>query len=111
MFTSTERICNHTFVPRLINADSIVLDLGANRGEFSHGIIERFGCRVVSAEPIRELCDQIRRDPLLQLHAIAVGGKNESVAMSAFFGPFECPSVLGPVSTVESQTTRSIPMV
>ncbi len=49
MFTSTERICNHTFVPRLINADSIVLDLGANRGEFSHGIIERFGCRVVSA--------------------------------------------------------------
>jgi FkbM family methyltransferase len=111
MFASTERICNHTFLPRLLNPDSIVLDLGANRGEFSHGIIERFGCRVVSAEPIRELCDQIRWHPLLQLHTIAIGGRNQDVAMNVFSGRCECASVLAPVTTKECLTTRSIPMM
>jgi FkbM family methyltransferase len=111
MFSSTERICNHTFLPRLINPDSIVLDLGANRGEFSHGIIERFRCRVVSAEPIRELCDQIRSHPLLEVHAIAIGGRNQNVAMNIFSGRCECASVLEPVTTKESPMTRSIPMI
>jgi FkbM family methyltransferase len=111
MFASTERICNHTFLSRLINPDSIVLDLGANRGEFSHGIIERFRCRVVSAEPIRELCEQIRWHPLLEVHAIAIGGKNQNVAMSVISGRCECASVLEAVATKECLTTRSIPMV
>ena len=111
MFTSTETICNHTFLPGLINADSIVLDLGANHGEFSHGIIERFCCRVVSAEPIGELCDQIRRHPLLELHTIAVGGRNQNVAMNVFSGRSECASILGPVTTEDCLPTRSIPMI
>jgi len=111
MFRSTERICNHTFLPRLINADSLVLDLGANRGEFSHGIIERFRCRVVSAEPIGELCDQIRRHPLLELHTIAVGGRNQNVSMNVVSGRSERASVLGPVTTEGCLTTRSIPMI
>jgi FkbM family methyltransferase len=109
MFSSAESVCEHTFVSRFINADSIVLDLGANRGEFSHGMIQRFGCRVLSAELLLELCSQIDGHPLLTLLNIAVGGKNQDVTMHLF--PRRCASVLGARTKEESPRTRTLPMV
>src|ERR1035441_2904199 len=109
MFNSTESICEHTFVSRFLNADSIVLDIGANQGEFSHGIIQRFGCRVISAEPLGELCEQIDRHPLLHLFNTALGGKNQSITMNVFTE--RCASVLGPVTTDESMRIQTVPMV
>lgn len=109
MFNSTESICEHTFVSRFLNADSIVLDIGANQGAFSHGIIQRFGCRVISAEPLGELCERIDRHPLLQLFNTALGGKNQSIAMNVFSE--RCASVLGPVTADESMRIQTVPMV
>jgi FkbM family methyltransferase len=50
MLTQTVNLRGHTILDRL-NADSIVLDCGANRGDFAARIRERYGCRVVSLEP------------------------------------------------------------
>lgn len=43
----------HHFLAKPINRDSVVLDLGANHGEFSKSIESRFGCRprMVEANP------------------------------------------------------------
>jgi len=109
MFGSTQRICDHTFVRRFINSDSIVLDLGANQGEFAHKIIKRFGCRVISAEPLIDLWEKIDRHPLLELHNTAVGGKNQNIEMNVYSE--RCASVYGPVATDESMTTRTVPMI
>jgi FkbM family methyltransferase len=109
MFASTETICNHTFLSRFVDPGSTVLDLGANHGEFSHAIIERFGCRVIAAEPLVELCDQIPPHPLLQLHSVAMGGMNCDVVVkvSAKHGA----GILGHAAPGESLPTRSVPMV
>ncbi|MGA3129838.1 MAG: FkbM family methyltransferase [Terracidiphilus sp.] len=109
MFVSTESICEHTFVTRFIHADSIVLDLGANEGEFAHRIIERFGCRVISAEPLIELCDKIDLHPSLRLLNTAVGGKNQDVTINVFSE--RCASVHGPVTADEYARKRTVPMV
>lgn len=109
MFTSTETICNHTFLPRFINSESLVLDLGANHGEFAHCIIERFGCRVVSAEPVRELFDQIRPHPLLDLHAVALGGKSKEAIINVYSE--RCASIAGPTTTTEPFVARAVPMI
>lgn len=46
-------IRGHHFLSRPVNAASRVLDLGANHGEFSKGICERYGCipTLVEANP------------------------------------------------------------
>lgn len=62
-----ERIASHSFHPRFIHRDSIVLDLGANRGRFSHQMIERFGCRCVAVEASSDMVAAIAPHPNLQV--------------------------------------------
>jgi len=50
-------ICGHTFYNKP-DSDSLVIDLGANRGIFSEGIIEKYDCTVIAYEPSRLLCDK-----------------------------------------------------
>jgi FkbM family methyltransferase len=109
MFASTETFCNHTFLSRFVDSDSVVLDFGANHGEFSHLAIERFGCRVFSAEPLAELCEQIRPHPLLHVYTVAVGGANKDVLLKV--SSMHGASLLGHVGTGETLTERSVQMV
>ena len=57
--SNIDRLCDHPFLPALLNSGSFVIDLGANRGEFAHGLTDRFGCRVYAAEPLASLQDEI----------------------------------------------------
>jgi FkbM family methyltransferase len=41
----------HTLHPRYLGADSRVIDLGANHGQFSRAMTQRFGCSCVAVEP------------------------------------------------------------
>jgi FkbM family methyltransferase len=41
----------HTFIPFPLNERSIVVDLGANTGEFSQMILDRFRCHCIAVEP------------------------------------------------------------
>jgi FkbM family methyltransferase len=45
-----EEFYGHTIHTRFLDARSVVIDLGANRGEFARQIIRRFGCRCLSVE-------------------------------------------------------------
>jgi FkbM family methyltransferase len=40
----------HTFIPAPLDVSAVVVDLGANRAEFSRAVAERFGCRCVAIE-------------------------------------------------------------
>ena len=109
MLGTTVEICDHNFLPRFVGRDSVVVDLGANHGDFSHAMMRRFGCRVVAVEPVEELFNGIERDPRLALLPIAVGGRNQTIAMNVFQG--RCASVLGPVMSDKPVTMQTIEMV
>tara|TARA_R100000008_G_C3576433_1_gene165590 strand:- start:1053 stop:1697 length:645 start_codon:yes stop_codon:yes gene_type:complete len=51
-------VCGHTFISDRINSESVVLDLGANRGIFSEGMLKQYDCTVVAYEPSRLLCEK-----------------------------------------------------
>lgn len=56
-----ERISQHSFLPDLVRRESVVLDLGGNRGEFSSQVRERYGWSVVPVEPTPALAEHLRR--------------------------------------------------
>lgn len=104
----TQVIRGHTIVPEL-NAGSIVLDCGANRGEFARLIVERFGARVFSLEPNPTLYATLpRSDKIVNLpYALAdrdgimrlqIGGNDESSSLVA--SPAEA------VQSVQVETRR-----
>jgi len=109
MLLEVVTVRDHSFLSGPLCAESLVLDLGANRGEFSAGMIAHFGCRVAAAEPLEELIAQIPEHRLLTVLPVAVGGSNGSIAISVF--PDRCASVCGPVAAQELCTVREIPMV
>lgn len=88
-----DRLCDHTFLPALLNSRSFVIDLGANRGEFAHGLIQRFSCRVYAAEPLASLQDAIAPSPLLKLFRVAIGGEDGTARLNVFKS--RCASVFG----------------
>jgi FkbM family methyltransferase len=106
---TTVEIFNHSFLPRFIDRRSVVVDIGAHRGDFAHAVIQRFGCSVVSAEPVKELYDSIPRDPLHEVLNVAVGGKNQTILMNVFQA--RCASVLRPVTSGEAAATQPVEMV
>ncbi|MEZ0265131.1 MAG: FkbM family methyltransferase, partial [Phycisphaerae bacterium] len=48
-----DRVKEHTFLPALVPMDGVVVDLGANKGDFSHTVSRRYGwqCYAVEANP------------------------------------------------------------
>ena len=51
----TLTVRGHTFLPTGLDRNSLVIDLGAHRGEFSREIRQRFGCRCIEVEANSEL--------------------------------------------------------
>jgi len=102
-------ICNHTFLPRLIHPNSIVLDIGANHGDFAHTMIQQYQCRVIAAEPVENLCRRIPLHPLLNLFPVALGGQNRSISMNVFAE--RCASLLGSVGPAEKLTLQPVQMI
>jgi len=78
-----ENICQHTFLPQL-NAHSSVFDFGANRGEFGHQIIHKFGSRVFAAEPVPALVSSMKPHPKLTLLPVAIAGESGSISINIF---------------------------
>ena len=89
---AVDRLCEHTYLPNLLNAGSTVFDFGANHGKFSHGMISRYGCRVWAAEPVSELRAGIEPSPALTLLPFAVGAAKERAKVNIFGS--RCASLL-----------------
>ncbi len=100
------RICNHTFLPHLIDADSVVVDIGVDKGEFSAAILERFGCRVIAAEPVKTLFERIPPHPRLNLTNVALGGTNEWTTINVF--PKRSATLIDIVDDVVAQPVEQV---
>lgn len=109
MFRSTVRICGHTFLPRLIDPNSVVLDLGAFDGDFAEAVIREFSCRVISAEPVQELLGRIQPHPLHKVLAVAVGGRNQQIKLNVYAS--RCASVLGAIFPDEGSAIQPAEMI
>lgn len=69
-------IREHTFFANRLGPGATVLDLGANEGEFSDEVVERFGARCVAVEANRELAEAIPAGPGVSVHNLAIGGRD-----------------------------------
>lgn len=68
------RVSGHSFIPSLLLARPVVLDLGGNHGEFAGEMARRFSAVVTSVEPNPALFDALHRRPDLRaIHAAATG--------------------------------------
>jgi FkbM family methyltransferase len=103
------RICNHSLLPQLINRDSVVVDLGAYDGDFAGEILRRFDCRVIAAEPVREIFDRIQPHPRLEPLPLAVGGENRSTAVNVFAN--RCASVMPAADLADAAKEQPVEMV
>ncbi len=56
----------HSFIGDFLGPNSTVIDLGANRGEFSCYIANQFGSLVYAVEPVPDLFNQIPENPKIQ---------------------------------------------
>src|SRR5437868_4699750 len=71
-----DRIEGHTFLPGLLGADAVVVDLGANTGRFSAKMIAKYGCRSYAAEPSPQIWRQIPEMVGLHKFNVAISGKD-----------------------------------
>jgi FkbM family methyltransferase len=86
-------ICRHTFLP-ILDCNSVVVDLGANEGSFSHEIIKRFGCTVFAAEPIKSVSARTGTHPRLTVLNCGIGKETGEVTINVFRD--RCASLLPP---------------
>lgn len=69
----------HHFYQKNLNPDSIVIDLGAHRGEFSKQISERFGCKCYAVEASPDLCQLIPESHLVKPFNYVINDSNHLV--------------------------------
>ena len=75
------QIAEHTILAQDLSSQSVVVDLGANLGRFSHGIVERFGCRSLAVEANPSLCARIASDPRISVLNLAVAATSGTIPL------------------------------
>ncbi len=81
MFPKIKSLCNHSFIFSLLKENSIVIDLGANRGEFSNSISKEIKCKIYASEPIPELYAQVAVGGGIQKFPYCIFRKNGPVSL------------------------------
>lgn len=96
------RFYGHSVLQSQLHARSVVVDLGANRGEFATAISKAAGCNVYCAEPNPRLCEELARHPGLTAFNVAIGPSSRRVRFNIADND-ECSSLFDPTaSTVSS---------
>jgi FkbM family methyltransferase len=90
----------HTLCPRFISADSVVLDIGANIGNFSRLMAERFGCQCHAIEANPDIIGRIPISDHIRVHHLAIAGRPGQVRLRIHQDD-ECSS-LAPIPGSES---------
>lgn len=60
ILSQTIELQGHTFFPSPLTKSSVVVDLGANIGEFSRIVAQNFHCRCIAVEPNPSMFEKIR---------------------------------------------------
>lgn len=92
------QIEGHTLYPKALSRDSIVFDLGANHGAFSHSAVEIFQCRCIAVEGNSKLAGSIASHPKIQVvHALV--GNFDGFADLSITENDQCSSMLAPLTS------------
>lgn len=67
-------VCGHTFFANRLSPSSVVLDIGANRGNFAREIITHWGCIVHAVEPTPALAMKLQSIEGIHIHQMAISG-------------------------------------
>ena len=70
----------HHFVIGLLDEYSIIIDLGANRGNFSNELVMECGCLVYAIEAVPRLFDTIPCHPRIRKFNLAIAEKNSPIS-------------------------------
>lgn len=77
------RIGDHGVPTALLGPGALVVDLGANRGEFALTASNEFGATVLAVEPLPHLLDRsVRQSPLIRVVEAAVTGEEGEVSLN-----------------------------
>ncbi len=74
-------IRGHHFYPQIVNQNSLIVDLGANKGDFSVEINHSFGCRCYALEASPITFKRIPENPRILKFNLAVCGKNGPITL------------------------------
>lgn len=99
---STAIVYNHSFVPELIGND-VVVDCGANRGDFAGWVSEHTTAAIVAYEPDPRLFAQLPRWDRVTYYNFALAAK--AGELSLFLGNKLCSSIVHPESAA-AETVR-----
>ena len=67
----------HTIYSKILNSDSLVIDLGANVGQFSQAITREFNCRCYALEAVPSVYSQLPENGLVKKFNYAISDRNE----------------------------------
>lgn len=91
----------HHFYTDILDSNSIVIDLGAHRGEFSTLISEQFGCKCYAVEASPELWELILESHLVKPYNYVITDRNHPVEFHLANNP-ECNTIYNlPTETTE----------
>ncbi len=91
-----DRLSQHGFLTRPLRSDSVVWDFGANQGEFCLAVAQKYGCRVLAAEPVPELAAAlVGQSPLVTVMQNAVGGQDATVTFDYDLTKTKTGSMMG----------------
>jgi FkbM family methyltransferase len=87
------QIQGHSIHPRFLDKKSVVVDLGANHGEFSAEVKERFQCSCFAVEGNPSLAARLReRTGAIALHALV--GDRDRIATFSITKNDQCSTIL-----------------
>ncbi len=69
----------HTFVADFLNENSIVLDLGGNKGEFAKFLVDNFNCLVYTIEPVEKFFNSIPNHLKIKKFKYCISATNGSI--------------------------------
>jgi FkbM family methyltransferase len=99
------RVRGHTFIPTPILASSVVVDLGAHKGEFSRQIFDMFGCTCIAVEANPELQIDL---PSGRVIRAAVGDKDGIASLNLSDNPEA--STLSNISNEANGKSLTVPV-
>ncbi|MEG3960355.1 FkbM family methyltransferase [Microcoleus sp. herbarium2] len=71
----------HTIYSKILDSDSLVIDLGANVGQFSEAITREFNCRCYAIEAVHSVYSQIPHNGLIKKFNYAISDRNEPLTI------------------------------
>ncbi|MBV9998716.1 MAG: FkbM family methyltransferase [Verrucomicrobia bacterium] len=95
------RFYGHSVLRSRLDAKSVVVDLGSNRGAFATAVLTAAGCKVYCAEPNPQLCEGLARRAGLTVFNVAIAPVSGRLRFNLADND-ECSSLFSPTTSAVS---------